>query len=42
MTAMEPPNSFDADAVRAKKAEVIEANLKRRVTEIAIRFSEAI
>ena len=25
MTAMEPPNSFDADAVRAKKAEVIEA-----------------
>jgi glucose-6-phosphate 1-dehydrogenase len=25
MTAMEPPNSFDAEAVRAKKAEVIEA-----------------
>ena len=25
MTAMEPPISFDADAVRAKKAEVIEA-----------------
>jgi glucose-6-phosphate 1-dehydrogenase len=25
MTAMEPPNSFDADAVRAKKAEVINA-----------------
>src|SRR5579863_7788801 len=25
MTAMEPPNSFDADAVRGKKAEVIEA-----------------
>jgi glucose-6-phosphate 1-dehydrogenase len=25
MTAMEPPSSFDADAVRAKKAEVIEA-----------------
>jgi glucose-6-phosphate 1-dehydrogenase len=25
MTAMEPPTSFDADAVRAKKAEVIEA-----------------
>ncbi len=25
MTAMEPPNSFDADAVRAKKAEVIQA-----------------
>jgi glucose-6-phosphate 1-dehydrogenase len=25
MTAMEPPNSFDADAVRNKKAEVIEA-----------------
>jgi glucose-6-phosphate 1-dehydrogenase len=32
MTAMEPPVSFDADAVRAKKAEVIEAirPLKRR------------
>jgi glucose-6-phosphate 1-dehydrogenase len=27
MTAMEPPISFDADAVRAKKAEVIEAIL---------------
>ncbi|HEU4439012.1 MAG TPA: glucose-6-phosphate dehydrogenase [Methylomirabilota bacterium] len=27
MTAMEPPNSFDADAVRSKKAEVIEAIL---------------
>jgi glucose-6-phosphate 1-dehydrogenase len=25
MTAMEPPNSFDANAVRAKKAEVIQA-----------------
>jgi glucose-6-phosphate 1-dehydrogenase len=25
MTAMEPPNSFDADAVRAKKTEVIQA-----------------
>jgi glucose-6-phosphate 1-dehydrogenase len=25
MTAMEPPNSFDAEAVRGKKAEVIEA-----------------
>ena len=25
MTAMEPPISFDADAVRSKKAEVIEA-----------------
>jgi glucose-6-phosphate 1-dehydrogenase len=25
MTAMEPPNSFDADAVRSKKAEVIQA-----------------
>jgi glucose-6-phosphate 1-dehydrogenase len=25
MTAMEPPNSFDADAVRAKKSEVISA-----------------
>ena len=25
MTAMEPPNSFEADAVRAKKAEVIQA-----------------
>ena len=25
MTAMEPPISFDADAVRDKKAEVIEA-----------------
>ena len=25
MTAMEPPNSFDADAVRAKKAEVLQA-----------------
>jgi glucose-6-phosphate 1-dehydrogenase len=25
MTAMEPPNSFDANAVRSKKAEVIEA-----------------
>ena len=25
MTAMEPPTSFDADAVRAKKAEVIGA-----------------
>jgi glucose-6-phosphate 1-dehydrogenase len=25
MTAMEPPNSFDAEAVRAKKAEVIES-----------------
>ena len=25
MTAMEPPNSFDADAVRSKKVEVIEA-----------------
>ena len=25
MTAMEPPNSFDAEAVRAKKAEVIQA-----------------
>jgi glucose-6-phosphate 1-dehydrogenase len=25
MTAMEPPNSFDADAVRAKKTEVLEA-----------------
>src|SRR3546814_9315810 len=25
MTAMEPPISFDADAVRAKKAEVIQA-----------------
>ena len=25
MTAMEPPNSFDADAVRAEKAEVIQA-----------------
>src|SRR5262245_40707920 len=25
MTAMEPPNSFDADAVRAKKAEVVNA-----------------
>ncbi len=25
MTTMEPPNSFDADAVRSEKAKVIEA-----------------
>jgi glucose-6-phosphate 1-dehydrogenase len=36
MTAMEAPNSFDAEAVRAKKAEVIEA-IRPLVPEDAIR-----
>jgi glucose-6-phosphate 1-dehydrogenase len=35
MTAMEPPISFDADAVRAKKAEVVQA-IQRLTPELAL------
>ena len=35
MTAMEPPNSFDADAVRAEKAKVVQAIRPLGQTELA-------
>src|SRR6476646_9467566 len=36
MTAMEPPNSFDADAVRAKKSKILDA-IHRFTPEVAAR-----